>query len=83
MTAAVVVLAAFASNLPLGAWRETVPRFSWKWFLAIHAAVPFIAGLRIFNELPLAVIPALVVAAIAGQVTGSRLLRRRRSATSM
>lgn len=37
---------AIAAGLPSGAWREHTRKFSPQWFLAVHAAVPFVAMLR-------------------------------------
>ncbi len=68
---------AFALNVPLGMWRETTPRFSWQWFLAIHLAVPVVIALRLLNDLPVAVAPLLLALAVGGQVVGSRYRRRR------
>src|SRR5512142_3100892 len=36
-------------NVPLGAWRVRVPRFSAGWFAAVHLSVPFIWSLRILS----------------------------------
>ena len=37
---------AIAAGLPCGAWREHTRKFSPQWFLAVHAAIPFVAMLR-------------------------------------
>ena len=73
---AIVAALAFVVNVPLGALREHTRTFSWQWFLAIHAAVPFIAALRILSDVTMLVIPLLVILSIAGQVIGSRYRRR-------
>ncbi|KAK1300428.1 hypothetical protein QJS10_CPB13g00648 [Acorus calamus] len=39
-------LLGMAANIPLGIWREHTKKFSPSWFVAVHAAVPFIAMLR-------------------------------------
>ncbi len=41
----------FLINIPLGFWREGVRKFSLSWFIAIHAAVPAIVGMRSFFDL--------------------------------
>jgi hypothetical protein len=33
-------------NLPLGYWRTGVKKFSVRWFIAVHAAIPFVVLLR-------------------------------------
>ena len=65
-------------NLPFGAWRAGVPRFSWSWFLAVHAAVPLVAGLRVLSGLGFqwSTLPILVAAYFAGQSIGGWLRMR-------
>jgi len=77
---ALVSLLAFAalSNIPLGYLRMGSPRYSVRWFLYIHLSVPFIIGLRIANPPSWQIIPLSIALAVAGQMTGSRLYRRRR-----
>jgi hypothetical protein len=45
-TAYELVLAAFGANLPFGAYRSTVRRLGWRWFLSIHLPIPGIFLLR-------------------------------------
>ncbi len=61
-------------NLPFGFWRAGVPKFGWRWFVAVHAPVPLIVALRIFSGLgfELATVPLLVAAFFAGQFLGGR-----------
>ena len=42
----VIGMMGMAANIPLGIWREHTKKFSPSWFVAVHAAVPFIAMLR-------------------------------------
>ena len=70
-----VSLICFVVNLPLGRWRERTRKFSWQWFLAIHASIPFIIALRIKLHLSPIAIPLNIISAVAGQFLGSRLLR--------
>jgi hypothetical protein len=77
-----LVAAALALNSPFGAYRATVRRLSWKWFLAIHLPIPFIFVLRISAHYTYSFIPWLAVGAIAGQLSGAivwRRFRRRRA----
>ena len=85
-TAYELVLAAFAVNLPFGAYRSPVRRLSWRWFLAIHLPIPAIFLLRISAGYSYWFIPYLFVGAVAGQLIGGRLFallrtRRQRSTT--
>ena len=43
---AAVAAASLMSNLPLGAWREHTRKFSFEWFVAVHASIPFVVSLR-------------------------------------
>ena len=77
---AVISLVSFVVNLPLGVWRERTRKFSWQWFLAIHASIPLIIVLRVVLELPLVAIPLNIAAAVLGQYLGGRPAKRRRKA---
>ncbi len=48
-------------------------KFSFKWFLYIHLAIPVIAALRIFEGFGLWAVPFMVIAAIAGQILGGKI----------
>lgn len=75
-----IVLLAFdlGINIPLGYWREGCVRFSWRWFLYIHLSIPLIIGLRLYFGYSWKLIPITLGCAVAGQVIGGRLYRRRR-----
>jgi hypothetical protein len=73
---AVGAVAAMA-NIPCGMWREHTKKFSWQWFLAVHASIPFIAMLRKAVIMPKLAIVCTIAAAIAGQAIGARLERER------
>jgi len=74
-TVAIIGVLAFLLNVPLGMWRAGAPKFSVKWFVAIHASVPFIAALRIFCDVSPWFIPLFLALAITGQIVGSRIRR--------
>ncbi|KAJ0252674.1 hypothetical protein HA466_0118380 [Hirschfeldia incana] len=73
----VIALMGMAANVPLGVWREHTVKFSPSWFLAVHAAVPFIAMLRKSVLMPKAAMALTIGASILGQVIGSRAERYR------
>ncbi|CAH2078560.1 unnamed protein product [Thlaspi arvense] len=72
-----IALMGMAANVPLGVWREHTVKFSPSWFLAVHAAVPFIAMLRKSVLMPKTAMALTIGASILGQVIGSRAERYR------
>ncbi|KAL8231929.1 hypothetical protein R6Q57_001707 [Mikania cordata] len=66
-----------AANVPLGIWREHTEKFSPSWFIAVHAAVPFIAMLRKSVLMPKHAMAFTIAASVLGQVIGSRAERYR------
>ena len=74
-----VALAVLALNLPFGFWRAGTRRFTWPWFVAVHAPVPLAVGLRILAGLgwQLSTVPVLAGAFLAGQFLGGRVHRWR------
>ena len=68
-----LLLLAFAINLPLGWWRCRRQKFSPSWFLAIHASIPFLVATRFALGLSLWIIPIEIVFAVVGQLTGARV----------
>ena len=82
-TAALYALAiafTFVVNVPFGYWRSKVPKFSPGWFVAVHAAVPMVIGLRLALDIPFrwTVFPLFVAAYFGGQTVGGRWERSRR-----
>ncbi|XP_042490773.1 uncharacterized protein LOC122070650 [Macadamia integrifolia] len=73
----VIGVLGMAANVPLGIWREHTRKFSPSWFVAVHAAVPFIAMLRKSILMPKTAMAFTVAASVLGQVIGSRAERIR------
>jgi len=73
---AVLLLFSFGSNLPLGYFRETSRKFSPRWFILVHASIPFIIVLRITFGFSWYWIPFTLGCAVAGQLLGGRIRRR-------
>jgi hypothetical protein len=76
------ILLAIAINLPFGAYRTTVRKFSWQWVLSIHVPIPFVILLRLAFGLGWWFIPFTLASAVTGQLLGSwfyRLHRARRA----
>ena len=61
-------------NLWMGCWRKTVRKYSWRWFVAIHLAVPLIFILRTEAGLGYIFIPPLVLVSLAGQLLGGKIM---------
>ncbi len=70
-----VAAATLLLNLPFGFWRAGVRKFSLAWFLAVHAPVPLIVGMRLAAGLGWrpSTFPLLVGAFFGGQFIGGRL----------
>ena len=77
---ALALVGTLAVNVPFGFWRAGVRKFSPAWFVAVHAAVPVVVGLRLVLGLPFrwAALPLFVGAYFAGQALGARVRQRRR-----
>ena len=69
----------FVINVPFGYWRAGVRKFSPRWFVAVHAAVPMVIALRFGLGLPFrwSMFPLFVAAYFGGQFAGSRLRPQR------
>jgi phosphatidylserine synthase len=62
---------AFVMNIPFGSYRNLTRKFSWQWFLAIHATVPLIIFMRIIIfHVPIWIFPFSIAFDIAGQQLG-------------
>jgi hypothetical protein len=72
-----VAVAVLLINLPFGFWWEGVRKFLRHWFVAVHAPVPLVVGLRVLSGLGwhVATFPVLVGAFFAGQFLGGKLRR--------
>ena len=70
-----VAIAVLLVNLPFGFWRAGVRRFTLAWFVAVHAPVPLVIGLRSLAGLgwQLSTLPVLVGAFVLGQFLGGKL----------
>mmetsp|Transcript_22261 Transcript_22261/g.48922 ORF Transcript_22261/g.48922 Transcript_22261/m.48922 type:complete len:399 (-) Transcript_22261:125-1321(-) len=80
---AAVATTSLVTNVPLGAWREHLVKFSPEWFVAVHASIPLIIMMRKSLLLPQLTIIATIGCAILGQFAGSRLERKRVRASKL
>ena len=60
-------------NLPFGYARARSKKYSFRWFLFIHAPIPIIFIIRTFSHVQMKYIPVFFVAAVIGQVIGGKL----------
>jgi hypothetical protein len=60
-------------NLFFGYLRAKTRKFSLKWFLYIHLPIPFIFLSRVLSHLDIRYVPIFAVAAVLGQLWGSKL----------
>ncbi|PLX87967.1 MAG: hypothetical protein C0618_05360 [Desulfuromonas sp.] len=74
---ALLLAFAFTVNLPLGYMRETSRKFSLRWFVLIHISIPFIVMLRITQDFSWQIIPLTLGCAVAGQIFGGKIRRKR------
>jgi len=73
----ILLIFAFAVNIPLGYIRETSRKFSVRWFVLIHISIPFIIALRSLQGFSWHLIPLTIGCAIAGQLIGGQLRRKK------
>ena len=73
MNTFILLLLAFAANLPLGMWRESYARFTLPWWVLIHASVPFIIALRVWMDTPPMWVPFIILSAVSGQFAGRKM----------
>jgi len=76
----VLSFTAFLINIPLGYLRENCPKFSFKWFLWIHASIPLLIYLRLSIDASAAFIPFTIFCAVIGQIGGGYLRRKKMTA---
>lgn len=60
-------------NLPFGYARSRAKKYSFRWFLYIHAPIPVILIVRTVSHIQMQYIPIFVVAAVIGQILGGKL----------
>ncbi len=76
----IVAVLTFLLNLPFGAWRAGLKKFSFAWVVAIHLPVLFIIPLRRILHVSPWWIPLFIALAVGGQIAGGRLRRPEQSA---
>lgn len=69
-----LMLIVFLINLPFGHLRSRSTKFSRKWMMAVHIPIPFVFLLRVLSGFTWTTIPFVMVADIAGQIVGGKLI---------
>jgi len=72
-----LMLFAIIINLPLGYLRQNYEKFSFGWYFYVHISIPLIIFLRIKSGFSWRFIPLTLVGALAGQLLGGMIHRRR------
>jgi hypothetical protein len=72
-----LILVAISVNIPLGYVRQGTAKFSFAWYFYIHISIPLIIYLRVKAGFSWKLIPLTIAGAVAGQIIGGRLRRRR------
>jgi hypothetical protein len=74
-----LILFALAINIPLGYLRQNYEKFSFGWYFYIHISIPLIIYLRIKSGYSWKFIPLTLGGAVAGQLLGGVIHRKRKS----
>lgn len=74
---AALMLLAVAFNVPMGYQRQGCRKFSPSWWFYVHISIPIIIYIRIKAGLGIQFIPFTLLSAVAGQIIGGRLYRKR------
>jgi hypothetical protein len=74
-----LILLAGIINLPFGYLRQNYEKFTFGWYFYVHISIPFIIYLRIKSGYSWKFIPLTLGGALAGQIIGGRLYRKRKN----
>ncbi len=73
-----LILLAIVMNVPLGYLRQNCEKFSFAWYFYVHISIPAIIYLRIKAGFSWKFIPLTLGGAVAGQLIGGYINRRRK-----
>lgn len=68
-----IMLLAFAVNIPLGYLRSRSRRYSVRWYVYVHLSIPIIVLARILSQTEYKYIPLFLLSAAAGQYLGGKM----------
>ncbi|GFE57785.1 hypothetical protein [Geobacter sp. AOG1] len=72
-----LILLALAVNVPFGYLRQSYEKFTFGWYFYVHISIPLIIYLRIKSGFSWKFIPLTLGGAVAGQIIGGFLHRKR------
>lgn len=73
-----LILLAVAINIPLGYLRQNYEKFTFGWYFYVHISIPAIIYLRVKAGYSWKFIPLTLGGAVAGQLLGGMLHRKRK-----
>ena len=65
-------------NLPFGYLRQNYEKFTFGWYFYVHISIPIIIYLRIKSGFSWKLIPLTLGSAVAGQLIGGKLNKKRK-----
>ena len=74
-----LIVLAFVVSVPCGYLRQNYEKFTFGWYFYIHISIPLIIYLRIKAGFSWMFIPLTLGGAVAGQLVGGMINRRRQS----
>ncbi|BEH09171.1 MULTISPECIES: hypothetical protein [Geobacter] len=74
-----LMLTALLINIPLGYLRQGCEKFTFGWYFYIHISIPLIIYLRVKAGFSWKFIPLTLGGAVAGQLIGGFIHRRRQN----
>jgi hypothetical protein len=72
-----LILLAVIVNIPFGYLRQGYEKFTFGWYFYVHISIPFLIYLRVKAGFSWMYIPLTLGGAIAGQILGGIIYRRR------
>lgn len=74
-----LILFVIIINIPCGYLRQGYEKFTFGWYFYVHISIPFIIYLRVKAGFSWKLIPLTLGGAVAGQIIGGMIQRRRQT----
>jgi len=72
-----LILLVIIINIPCGYLRQGYEKFTFGWYFYVHISIPFLIYLRVKAGFSWKIIPLTLGGAVAGQIIGGMIHRRR------